>query len=232
MRDFFEVITETNTWVAINKSAGVLSIVDRYKTELPNLQHLLSAKFNECFTVHRLDKQTSGVMVFALNSKMHQHLNNQFEKGLVDKVYLALVHGKPNWQQKELDAPLVTKYKKVTINKKGKASVTVFEVVERFKSYSLLKCYPKTGRTHQIRAHISYLGHPIVGDALYGGAAELSINDIKLTAKTGGRAILKRQALHASELFFWDLSGEQVKLSASLSKDFEVALKQLRKWGC
>lgn len=230
MRRNFEIQQQTNNWIAVNKSAGLLSIPDRYKPDIPNLQKLLKAQFSNCFTVQRLDKFTSGIMVFALNAEMHQHLNQQFENHQVKKEYLALVHGKVSWQNESLNVPLASNKKKVIVHKNGKASVTEFELIESFKKYSLVSCKPKTGRTHQIRVHLSHLGHPIVGDELYGGQAKLSISDIKPKAVGSNNPILKRQALHAHQLFFTDLKGDEIKLEASLSKDFTVAIKQLKKW--
>jgi len=140
--------------------------------------------------VHRLDKETSGVMVVAKNDATHRELSRQFADREVEKTYLAVVKGAPDWNEKDLDAPirrhpLDRKRMAVTVAPLGRAARTGFRILAKEKRLSLLECRPKTGRTHQIRVHLRHLGLPIAGDSLYGKREEFS-----------------RQLLHARRLVF------------------------------
>ncbi|MCE3281685.1 MAG: RluA family pseudouridine synthase [Chitinophagaceae bacterium] len=234
----YEVILENDRFVAVNKPAGLLSIADRSGMGI-SLKQLLKAKYGEIFTVHRLDRETSGVVVFARDEVTHKALSQKFEGRDVQKYYFGLIHGKPVKTQGTIDVPITEhpgKQTKMMTHVKGKPSVTDYEVLESFKQYSWMQFRIHTGRTHQIRVHMQHIGNPIVCDDVYGKAEPLKISAIKgkkfkLSQDVlEERPILSRLALHSSKLNF-ELDGEQFNLEAELPKDLKATLQQLRKWG-
>lgn len=231
-----EVIFENEHFIALNKPAGMLSIPDRKQSE-PSLKDMLIEKYNEIFTVHRLDKGTSGVIVFAKDQETHKQLSQLFEGRDVEKYYVGLVHGKVTDDKGTIDAPIMEhpgKNGKMVINAKGKTSLTDYEVVERFRLFSWVKFRIHTGRTHQIRIHMQQLGHSIVCDEYYGTPDPILVSTLKkrfnlAKSEEAERPLMARLALHSSLLKF-DLSGEHYELEAEMPKDLRALLQQLRKW--
>jgi 23S rRNA pseudouridine1911/1915/1917 synthase len=232
-----EIIYESDQFIGINKPSGLLSIPDREGKE-PSLKSLLLEKYETIFTVHRLDKDTSGLIVFAKNEAAHRHLSMQFEERQTEKIYVGLVLGSPSHQSGTINLPIaenmVTRGTMI-INRRGKESITDYEVLENFGSYSWMQFRIHTGRTHQIRVHMKDLGHPIVCDELYGDGKPLLLSSLKSKFKLSKneleeRPLLNRLALHASKLSFTNLSGEKITLEADLHKDLRASLQQLRKW--
>lgn len=230
------VIEETEHWVVVNKPSGLLSIPDREGKEV-SLKILLKEKYGEIFTVHRLDKDTSGLILFARNEEAHKHLSRQFEERQTKKIYLGLVIGCPEKQQGRINSPIAehpTHNGTMIIHRKGKESLTDYEVVEDFGIYSLLQFRIYTGRTHQIRVHMKDIGHPIVCDPVYGNGKPVLVSSLKPKFKLSKnteeeRPILNRLALHASQLSFMDINGSLVELEAPLHKDMQATLQQLHK---
>jgi 23S rRNA pseudouridine1911/1915/1917 synthase len=168
--------------------------------------------------VHRLDKDTSGLIVAAKTDRGRTALVTQWESRSVEKTYLALVSGSVGDQAAIVDAPIGRDPKnrqRMAVVRSGRPAVTHFHVVERFADVTLLKVSIETGRTHQIRVHLAFIGHPIVGDQLY-GRAQLADPP------------LERQFLHASALGFRLPNGEALRLAAPLPKDLQAALEELR----
>jgi len=156
------IIFQNDEFVAINKPAGLLTIPDREGKE-PALKGILKQKFGEIFTVHRLDKETSGIMIFAKNEKIHKQLSILFEGREVEKYYLGLVMGKPANIKGNIDVSIIehpVKKGLMAINKKGKTASTDYEVLESFRFYSWMQFQIYTGRTHQIRVHMKHLRNP------------------------------------------------------------------------
>ena len=230
------VIEETENWVAVNKPSGLLSIPDREGKEV-SLKTMLKEKYGDIFTVHRLDKDTSGLILFATNDEVHKYLSRLFEERQTKKIYLGFVIGCPEKQQGSIDSPIAehpAKNGMMIINRRGKESLTDYEVLENFGIYSFLQFRIHTGRTHQIRVHMKDIGHPIVCDNLYGDGKPVLVSSLKSKFKLSKneeeeRPILNRLALHAYQLSFTDIDGNIIELEASLHKDMRATLQQLQK---
>ena len=212
----------------------MLSIPDRKQSE-PSLKDLLLAKYGSIYTVHRLDKATSGLIVFAKDPLTHKSLSKLFESRDVEKYYEGLIEGNiiPDAGLVETGIMEHPQGGKMISHTKGKPSKTAFETLEVFKGYSLVRFRIYTGRTHQIRVHCQYLGHTIVGDPIYGEGKPLLLSSIKkkfnLSKKElDERPIMGRLALHAKQIRF-ELDGHAYDFEAPLSKDFQATLTQLRK---
>jgi 23S rRNA pseudouridine1911/1915/1917 synthase len=229
-------IDETPDWIALNKPSGLLSIPDREGKEI-SLKRLLKEKYGEIFTVHRLDKDTSGLIVFAKNEETHRLLSKQFEERETKKIYLGLVNGSPATPLGSIDAPIAehpAQNGTMIIHRKGKESLTDYKVLEDFGIFSWVQFRIHTGRTHQIRVHMKEFGHPVVCDPLYGDGKPLLVSALKKKYNLSRneleeRPILGRLALHAFQLSFKDKEGNQVELEAPVPKDLRATLQQLAK---
>jgi len=219
------IIYQDNDIVVVNKPAGIAvhkGITEKGET----LADWLVEKFPELRPgiVHRLDKDTSGVLVAARNQKSFEFLKNQFQKREVVKKYLALVEGVLKNDNGTIALPIgrsKSDFRKKLASDSAKGelreAVTEYKVLERFPNHTLVEAYPKTGRTHQIRVHFKAIGHPVVCDHLYGGK--------RMTCPFG----LARHFLHANFLEFVSPSGARLKLEADLPEDLEKVLTRLRK---
>jgi len=203
--------------IILNKPAGLPVLPDGWEKGSEYLVKMLEAKYDKIFIVHRLDKITSGVMVFARDAETHRALNMQFEKHTAEKVYHAIVEGNPRWEEKITKFPLHAnvghKHRTIVDDKNGKPSETRFKLLKRYQSSALVEAQPMTGRTHQIRAHASALGHPLLGDVLY-GASETDLTP--------------RPALHAHSLTI-ELNGQRETFSAPYPGDFRATLERLKR---
>jgi 23S rRNA pseudouridine1911/1915/1917 synthase len=179
--------------------------------------------------VHRLDKDTSGVMLIAKHDEAHRRLTANWNTDLVKKEYLAVVYGTPSSDRGTVDAPLgrdPRDRKRMAIVADGRRALTDYEVAERLRYASVVRCRLRTGRTHQIRVHMKHLGHPIIGDPVYSGPQWRGIPDRKLQ-RTIER--FPRQALHAARLTFaHPRSGESVVVEAPVPEDMRLLLEALR----
>lgn len=229
-------IKETDQFIALNKPAGLLSIPDREGKDI-SLKSLLQDAFGEIFTVHRLDRDTSGVIVFAKTAESHQFLSKAFEERTVEKYYLGLVNGSLADKTGTIEVPMMQHPGKMGImivDKKGKNSITDYEVVEEFGKYSLVQFRIHTGRTHQIRLHMQYIGHSIICDEVYGDGQPIMVSSIRRKFKLSKsedeeRPILSRLGLHSQRLKFQDMNGETHDLEAEMPKDMRALMQQLRK---
>ncbi|BAV08984.1 23S rRNA pseudouridine955/2504/2580 synthase/23S rRNA pseudouridine1911/1915/1917 synthase [Filimonas lacunae] len=230
------IIFENDQFIAINKPSGLLSVPDRKQSE-PSLKDMLLAKYGSIFTVHRLDKDTSGVIVFAKDEETHKALSALFEGREVEKYYQGMVYGIPYPEKGSVDAAIMEHPAgngKMITHAKGKASLTDYEVQQAFRLYSWLKFQIHTGRTHQIRVHMQHLGHAIVCDDLYSNGEPIFISALKKKNynlnknELNERPILGRLALH-SWLLKFELNGEVFELEAPLPKDLRATLQQLEK---
>ena len=229
------IIFQNENFVAVNKPSGLLTIPDR-EGKAVSLKGLLKEAFGEIFTVHRLDRDTSGLVVFALNEVMHKHLSQQFESRETEKIYNGLVLGKPVETEGVINEPIAehpTKKGMMTVWRKGKESITEYAVLENYRLYSWMQFKILTGRTHQIRVHMKHLDHPVACDATYGDGKPVLLSQLKtkfkLSQSEDERPLLNRLALHSSQLSFKDLNGEAITLEAPLSKDLRATINQLGK---
>lgn len=236
------IIHQTEDFIAINKPAGLLTIPDRMGTEV-SLKQMLIEKFGQIFTVHRLDKETSGVVVFALNEATHKLLSLQFSRegaaagNALEKIYFGLVLGKPADSEGVINEPIAehpVKKGLMTVQKKGKESITEYKLIDSFRFYSWMEFKILTGRTHQIRVHMKHLGHPIVCDPLYGDGKGILLSQIKSRYNLSKeqeeeRPLLNRLALHAAQLKFTGPGNVAYNLEAPLPKDLRATLNQLQK---
>ena len=182
--------------------------------------------------VHRLDRNTTGVMVVAKTDTAHWRISRQFENRQTKKSYMAIVHGTPELTNDVIDKPLGVHPKireKYAIRPEmGKESITFYEVVEAFRGFSLLHVRPKTGRTHQIRVHLSYIKHPIIGDDMYGGRLVYPWQ-LKNAPEAAEAPIINRPALHAFSLEFkHPTTNQSMKFEAPLAPDMTQCLELLR----
>ncbi|MGQ0739332.1 MAG: RluA family pseudouridine synthase [Bacteroidota bacterium] len=231
------IIAETGDWVALNKPSGLLSIPDREGREI-SLKTLLKEKYREIFTVHRLDRETSGLIIFAKTEAAHKHLCLQFENRETEKIYLGLALGSPLNKKDSIDAPVAehpARNGAMIIHRKGKESLTDYQVLEDFGIYSWVQFQLHTGRTHQIRVHMKNIGHPMACDELYGDGKPVLLSSFKKKFNLGKnteeeKPILNRLALHSLKLSFTGTHGAGQRLEAELPKDMRATLQQLRKW--
>jgi RluA family pseudouridine synthase len=212
------ILLETTQFLVVDKPAGLSVLTGGWGEAEPSLVQRLEERFGRTWVVHRLDKTTSGVMVFARTPEAHRDLSLQFEHHQVQKVYHAIVQGEPAWETHTSRQPLRVdaghSHRTVIDHRLGKPSETNFRVQERLGGFCLLEAMPASGRTHQVRVHATALGFPILGDHLY-GAAQTNL--------------ITHPALHAWSLTFRRPDdGEPGTFTAPHPQDFREALERLR----
>lgn len=232
----FEIIFEDDFFMVINKPPGLLTIPDRYDDTIPNLYTILSKLYDEVFIVHRLDKDTSGLIIFAKTKEAHRNLCLAFENHEVTKQYFAILKGVPQFDSGEITKPLKTGGKKVKVMKEGKEAKSSYEVIEKFRNYSLVKVDIQTGRTHQIRVHFQSIGCPLMVDSKYGFADAFYLSEIKGRKYKKNRDDVESPLIYRNSLHSWKLSlkhpvnGELMNFEAELAKDLKAVTNQLRKY--
>lgn len=215
------ILYQDDALLVVNKPAGLPTLPDGYHPDAPHLVGVLKQVYAPLWVVHRLDKETSGVIVFACSAVAHRRLNAQFEQRETSKAYHALVVGNPDWQRLAVNLPLRVdgdrRHRTIIDAQRGKPAMTGLQVLERFAGCALVEAIPHTGRTHQIRAHLAAQGCPILGDELYG--AKLDSQPVSI----------ERVALHAWSLeFVHPTNGKHQRFEAPYPDDFAAALKQAR----
>jgi tRNA pseudouridine32 synthase / 23S rRNA pseudouridine746 synthase len=217
-----EILYQDDSIFAVNKPSGLLTIRDGYNPDLPTVKSMLEKEFGRCWIVHRLDKETSGILIVARNEETHRSLNMAFENRQIQKTYHAIIVGLPLEQQFEIKFPLKVdgdrKHRTVVDDEKGKPAKSTVLVLESFNGYSLVEIMPNTGYTHQIRAHLSSAGYPILGDPLYHRPDFIQSD------------IIARTALHAFQIsFIHPFTNSSMILKADYPEDFSNILTFLRK---
>jgi len=241
-----DIIHEDSSIVALNKPPGITSVpgaVEKDGTFYNAVKKHFEHREGEHFTprmIHRLDKQTSGLMIVGKDTDAERAVAIQFERHQVRKEYLAVVGGEPFEDAGEIDqriAPGRSNQSGMVIDEThGKEALTRYEVLDRFRGFALLLAKPKTGRTHQIRIHLASIGHPVVVDGIYGSGDPLCLSEFKkdYRPKRNGeeRPLIARQALHCYRIGFTSPeTSRPLTLEAPLPRDFAVLLKQLNKYG-
>lgn len=231
------IVEEDDALMVLDKPSNFLVLPDRYNQSLPNLSTIIREELGEIFVVHRIDRETSGLIVFAKTVEAHASLNRQFEGREVEKIYHAIVLGMPSQNEGTINAPLSESARQKGImrvdEKGGKEAVTEYKILEEFKGYAFVEARPKTGRTHQIRVHLQSIGTPILGDQKYGGGEGFYLSQVKSGYKgvEEEKPLLHRTGLHAAGLSFsHPASGERLQFSLPLPKDMKSVLKYLRKF--
>jgi 23S rRNA pseudouridine1911/1915/1917 synthase len=234
-----EILFEDNNLIAINKASQMLVIPDRWDPNKPSLISILQDRYpnEKIYVVHRLDKDTSGVILFARTAAAHKNLNRQLEGRQTKKIYFAIVKGEVK-EDGVIDLAIDTdrgKKGRVMIHKNGKDSITEYHVIKRFKGFSHLKVIPKTGRTHQIRIHLQAIGHPLAIDPLYGYSAPIFLSNLKRNYRfkldQEERPLIDRLTLHAREIHFTHpLTGEELSIAAELPRDMRALVYALGKY--
>lgn len=215
----YKIIYWDDSILVVDKPAGVAVLPEGWDPDAPYLVRQLEVEFKKVWVVHRLDKVTSGVLVFARNAEAHRALNIQFEQHQTGKVYHALCNGNPRWEEHTARHPLRVNvghsHRTVVDHSRGKPSETNFKVLRRFGRGALLEAVPATGRTHQVRVHAYALGYPLLGDTIYSAPATDWIH---------------RPALHALSLAITHpMTGQIMTFEAPYPEDFHSALQMLQK---
>jgi tRNA pseudouridine32 synthase/23S rRNA pseudouridine746 synthase len=213
-----DVLYVDSSILIVNKPSGLATIPGGWGKDSFSLADLLRADYGRIWVVHRLDKVTSGLVVFARSAEAHRILNMTFEHHDVHKVYHAIVVGTPAWVEHTARHPLRINmghsHRTIVDNSKGKPAETTFHLLERFDGYALLEAVPVTGRTHQVRVHAYALGLPLLGDTLY-SAPQTNL--------------ISHPALHARSLSFpHPVTGERLTISAPYPEDFSKVIDELR----
>ncbi len=225
-------VYEDDQYAVMNKPHGLATLEDRASPI--NVLKIVREKYPAATPCHRLDKETSGVLVVAKTDDAYKYFAGKLEARQIKKVYHAVVNGIQSFQNFEAGEPLFSSGSKTRVDRAGKQSLTLVQTLEVFKKHTLLKCFPVTGRMHQIRVHLAYHGASIVHDPLYGGnSAYLSELKKNFNQKKheDENPMIRRLALHAFSITFdHPQTGETVEIEAPYPKDFEVLVKQLRKF--
>jgi 23S rRNA pseudouridine955/2504/2580 synthase/23S rRNA pseudouridine1911/1915/1917 synthase len=252
-----QVLYDDARLVAVAKPAGLATIPGRAETTCA--QYLIAGQLKlpvkgdadpRIRVVHRLDKDTSGVLLFAKDIDTQRHLSHLFQNNAIRKEYLALVNGRPGADEGEIDAPIGVdraRPDRMRVDKRGRPALTRWKIEEAFRGLTLLRCFPKTGKTHQIRVHLLSIGHPLAIDLLYGPPLEvqadaegegqqpgLLLSRFKRSYRLGKfkqeRPLISRLTLHAERIGFEHPDKGPMEIVCPLPKDFQATLNMLRKY--
>jgi 23S rRNA pseudouridine1911/1915/1917 synthase len=231
-----EVVYEDDDLIVVNKPAGLV-VHPAAGISSGTLANALAFHFQQLSMregtirpgiVHRLDKDTSGLILVAKTEAAHENLADQFRAREVFKSYVALVHGRVEHDMGSIDQPIARDPRnrtRMAVVRGGRPSLSLYRVRRSYTRFTLLDVEIKTGRTHQIRVHLQWLKHPVVGDAVYGDGRDKTVQDARLRARINS---LKRQFLHAEQLaFHHPRTGERLHLTAPLPDELAKLLDEL-----
>lgn len=226
------ILFENDDFFLINKPPHTATLDERHTDKADSMLRLAKTWWPDAQVGHRLDKETSGVLIFAKHPEAYRHISMQFEHRQVTKLYHAVSGGIHDFQGVIVNLPILPlKTGVVRIDKaEGKEAETVFNTIDVFKAHTLIECIPFTGRMHQIRIHLQCVKAPIVMDELYGGP-KIYLSDIKrkfkLAKNSEEQPLISRVALHARALNFALMNGERQHVEAPYPKDMEALINQL-----
>lgn len=233
-----EVVYEDDDLVVVNKPAGMV-VHPAAGIDSGTLANALAFHFEQLSTasgaarpgiVHRLDKGTSGLLVVAKTESAHEHLADQFRAREVFKSYIALVHGQVEKESGQIDQPIARDPRnrmRMAVVRGGRPALSIYKARQRFDRFTLLNVELKTGRTHQIRVHLAWLKHPVVGDEVYGAGRDKTVIDPVIRSRI---AKLGRQFLHAEQLRFrHPRTAEQLRFTAPLPAELQSLLDQIER---
>lgn len=232
-----DVVYEDNDLIVLNKPAGIV-VHPGAGAKTGTLANALAFHFQNLSTaggvarpgiVHRLDKDTSGLLVAAKTEQAHGNLADQFRERKVFKSYVALVHGQLERDRGEIDEPIARDPRhrtRMAIVRGGRSALSIYRARERFDRFTLIDVELKTGRTHQIRVHLAWIKHPVVGDETYGSGRDNTVADRMIRSQIGK---LGRQFLHAEKLgFTHPKSGERLNFTSPLASELQKLLDAIR----
>lgn len=236
------IIYEDDCLIAFDKPTGMLTAPDRLDKDRKNVvrmvQHVISKEY---FNAHRLDRETSGVLLFAKNKDLVKTVCAAVEAGSVKQEYVAIVHDVPRETSGTIDVPIAGDlerpgYMRTALAGEGRDCTTTYAVTQAWRRFSLLGVSPAGGRTHQIRVHLAFIGCPVVCDAMYGSGAPLMLSEIKPDYKPNKHReelpLIDRLALHSHKITVpHPVTGATIMIESPLPKPMQVAIKQLSRWG-
>ncbi len=236
MRQSFNILYEDEFLLLVDKPAGIPVIPGRTEEMNRSLKYNLKEKYGDIYVVHRIDEETSGLVIFAKDADTHRKINTMFQNRKISKKYLAITRGIPHQERASIKLPLkkLNNQNKSVTHKDGKEAHTEYEVVEQFKNASLIEVEIHTGRHHQIRVHLKTIGNPLLVDKVYGQngffLSEIKHKKYKIAKDKIERPLLNRLSLHAFRLSFeHPMTSQKVEIEAPLPKDLRATLNQLRK---
>jgi 23S rRNA pseudouridine955/2504/2580 synthase len=226
-----QIVDQAEDWVAINKPAFVPSLPERGKYTAQSVQEWAKNQWPDSILCHRIDRETSGLLLIAKNPEAYRHFSMQFEHRKVHKIYHAIVNGQLHFNDLWIDLPIIAEQLgKIRIDRKnGKPAQTRFKSLQVFKHFTLMECEPKTGRLHQIRVHLQSQNACIAADTLYGSDIPM-LSWVKRKLHGTDTPLIQRFALHAKQMRIQAPDGTDLVLEAPYSKDMEVMLKHLNKY--
>lgn len=230
------ILHEDEDVIAIDKPAMMLSIPDRYDSSILNLKTELQRYREDIFVLHRLDKETSGVILYAKSANAHQHLSEQFQSRTIEKIYNAITHNTPEEEIGQIDLAISASKnskKGMIINPDGKPAITKYRIASAFDNYTHIEVKLITGRTHQIRVHMSAIRCPIICDKVYGDGEPFYLSQIKRKYRNNNRnerPLIDRTALHSRKLtYISPTTNKAITVEAPIPKDIKAVLNQLEK---